>query len=66
MENSWYKIKQIETFIGEIKENMSDDEMKLCRKKLIVLHECDDKEALISQLKTMIIGLECNFESFAS
>lgn len=52
---NWFKIEQIETNVaGE-------------RKKLVVLHLCgDDKEALIGQLKTMILGLETNFDWFAS
>lgn len=53
--SNWFKTEQIETNVaGE-------------RKKLVVLHLCgDDKEALIGQLKTMILGLETNFDWFAS
>jgi hypothetical protein len=42
-------------------------ELKKCRKKLVVLHECDDdKEALIGQLEQMIYGLKTNFDVFSS
>jgi hypothetical protein len=45
---------------------MTAEEIKASRKKLIVLHECgEDKEALIEQLETMILGLKTDFESFA-
>ena len=37
------------------------------RRKLIVLHQNgDDKNELISQLKTMISGLEDDFKGFAA
>jgi len=53
--SNWFKTEQIET-------NVSGE-----RKKLVVLHLCgDDKEALIGQLKTMILGLETNFDWFAA
>lgn len=65
--NSWFDTHQIETFVGEIEEGMSEEEMKKCRKKLIILHQCgDDKKALIEQLKIMILGIENDFEWFAS
>jgi hypothetical protein len=66
-DSTWFETKQIETFVGEMKPNMTDEEMKACRKKLIVLHQCgDDKEALISQLKTMLHGIQRDFDQFAS
>jgi hypothetical protein len=56
----WFKTEQIETFVGEINNGGE-------RKKLIVLHQCgENKKALIEQLKTMISGLENNFEQFTS
>lgn len=64
--SGWFKTEQIETAVN-VNGDMSADEIKACRKKLIVLHECgDDKEALISQLETMILGLKTNFDWFAS
>ena len=58
--SAWFKTEQIETFVGEM-DNGGE------RKKLVVLHQCgEDKKALIEQLKTMISGLETNFEWFAS
>ena len=58
--SAWFKTEQIETFVGEM-DNGGE------RKKLVVLHQCgEDRKALIEQLKTMISGLETNFEWFAS
>lgn len=66
-DNKWFDEIQIESFVGEMREDMSEDEMIAQRKKLIILHQCgEDKEALISQLKLMIRGIEDNFELFAS
>ena len=57
--SAWFKTEQIETFVGEM-DNGGE------RKKLVVLHQCgENKKALIEQLKTMISGLETNFECFA-
>jgi hypothetical protein len=54
---------EIETFVGHLND---ESVMVGDRKKLMVLHQCGkDKEALIGQLKTMIHGLETNFEAFA-
>jgi hypothetical protein len=66
-DSTWFDTKQIETFVGKMETNMTDEEMKACRKKLIILHQCgDNKEALIDQLKTMIHGIETDFDQFAS
>ena len=62
--SKWFKTEQIETFVGNMNEK---SELIGERKKLIVMHECGkDKGALIEQLKTMISGLETNFECFAN
>jgi len=46
---------------------MTAGQIKACRKKLIILHECgEDKKALIEQLETMILGLKTDFNCFAS
>ncbi len=64
--STWFKTEQIETSVGA-NGDMTTEQLKACRKKLIVLHECgDDKEALIGQLETMILGLKTNFDWFAS
>jgi hypothetical protein len=64
--STWFKTEQIETAVNA-KGDMTIEQLKACRKKLIVLHECgDDKEALIGQLETMILGLKTNFDWFAS
>ncbi len=66
-DSTWFDTHQIETFVGEMEDGMSDEEMQKCRKKLIILHQCgNDKEALIGQLKMMIRGIEDDFELFAS
>jgi hypothetical protein len=63
--NTWFKTEQIETAVN-VTGDMTADEIKTSRKKLIVLHECgEDKEALIGQLETMIHGLKVDFEMFA-
>lgn len=62
--SKWFNTHQIETWVRHTNEK---SEMIGERKKLVILHECgEDKEALISQLKTMIKGLETNFDWFAS
>lgn len=54
---------EIETFVGHMDKNSV---MVGERKKLMVLHQCgNDKDALIGQLKTMINGLETDFDAFA-
>jgi hypothetical protein len=64
--STWFKTEQIETAVN-VNGDMTADEIKACRKKLIVLHECgDDKKALIEQLEAMIFGLKTNFDWFAS
>ena len=64
--STWFKTEQIETAVN-VNGDMTADEIKACRKKLIVLHECgEDKKALIEQLETMILGLKTNFNWFAS
>jgi hypothetical protein len=61
-ETKWSSMKQIETFVGHMNEN---SEMIGERKKLTVIHDCgDDKEALIGQLETMILGLKTDFDCF--
>jgi hypothetical protein len=53
--STWFKTEQIETAVN-VNGDMTADEIKACRKKLIVLHECgEDKKALIEQLETMIL-----------
>ena len=65
-DSTWFKTEQIETAVN-VNGDMTADQIKACRKKLIVLHECgEDKEALIGQLETMILGLKTNFDWFAS
>lgn len=64
--STWFKTEQIETAVN-VNGDMTAEQIKACRKKLIVLHECcEDKEALIGQLETMILGLKTNFDWFAS
>lgn len=64
--STWFKTEQIETAVNA-NGDMTAEQIKAYRKKLIVLHECgDDKEALIGQLETMILGLKTNFDWFAS
>ncbi len=65
----WFKTEQIETWIGEsiTTEGKEIEEIKGGRGKLIVMHQCgENKEALISQLETMIYGLKEGFEYFAA
>ncbi len=65
----WFKTEQIETWIGEsiTTEGKEIEEIKGGRGKLIVMHQCgENKEALISQLETMIYGLKEGFENFVS
>ena len=64
--STWFKTEQIETAVN-VNGDMTADEIKACRKKLIILHECgEDKKALIEQLETMIFGLKTDFDCFAS
>ena len=64
--STWFKTEQIETAVN-VNGDMTAEQINACRKKLIVLHECgEDKEALIGQLETMILGLKTNFDWFAS
>lgn len=64
--STWLKTEQIETAVN-VNGDMTAEQIKACRKKLIILHECgEDKEALIEQLETMILGLKTNFDWFAS
>ena len=64
MENNWFKTVQIETAVN-VSGNMTAEEIKERRKKLIVLHECgEDDNALIEQLETLIFGLKNGFENF--
>ena len=65
----WFKTEQISTWIGEslTTQGKSIDELNGGHGKLIINHQCgDDKEALISQLETMISGLKNGTESFAN
>jgi hypothetical protein len=64
----WFKTEEIETWIGEsiTTEGKEIEELNGGHGKLIVLHQCgENKEALISQLDTMIYGLKNGFEYFA-
>jgi hypothetical protein len=64
--SAWFKTEQIETAVN-VNGDMTAEQIKACRKKLIVLHECgEDKKALIEQLETMILGLKTDFDCFAS
>jgi hypothetical protein len=66
MENNWFKTIQIETAVN-VSGNMTAEEIKERRKKLIVLHECgEDDNALIEQLEALIFGLKNGFENFAN
>jgi hypothetical protein len=66
MEKNWFKTIQIETAVN-VSGNMTAEEIKERRKKLIVLHECgEDDNALIEQLETLIFGLKNGFENFAN
>jgi len=63
--STWFKTEQIETAVN-VNGDMTAEEIKACRKKLIVIHECgEDKEALIQQLETMISGIKTDFDNFA-
>jgi hypothetical protein len=54
----WFKTEEIDTWVGDSTDGG--------RGKLIVLHQCgENKEELISQLKTLINGIESDFEWFA-
>lgn len=63
-----FKTEQITTWIGEslTTEGKTPEEINGGHGMLLVTHQCgNDKEALISQLKTMINGLEDGFKLFA-
>ncbi len=69
--SNFFEIEEIESFVGLGKDGQSWDEcgnnMIGERIKLVVLHQNgENKKELISQLKTLIGGLENNFEYFAS
>jgi hypothetical protein len=54
----WFKTEEIDTWVGDSTDGG--------RGKLVVLHQCgENKEELISQLKTLINGIESDFEWFA-
>ena len=54
----WFKTEEIDTWVGDSTDGG--------RGKLVVLHQCgENKEELISQLKTLISGIDSNFEFFA-
>ncbi len=64
--STWFKTEQIETAVN-VNGDMTAEQIKASRKKLIILHECgEDKKALIEQLETMILGLKTDFDWFAS
>ena len=66
MKKNWFKTVQIETAVN-VSGNMTAEEIKERRKKLIVLHECgEDDNALIEQLETLIFGLKNGLENFAN
>lgn len=59
--------EQIETWIGETYNGEKPlEEVNGGRAKLIVMHQCPNKELLIEQLKTMINNIETDGEYFAS
>lgn len=60
----WFSTEQMETTLYD-KENREVGVESGGRAKLIVMHQCgENKQELISQLKTMIRGLETNHEAF--
>jgi len=63
----WFTTKQISTWIGEpFYGDKPIDQVKGGHGILIVNHQCgNNKQELISQLKTLILGLEEGFEWFA-
>jgi len=66
MKEDWFKTIQIETAVN-VSGNMTAEEIKERRKKLIVLHECgEDDNALIEQLETLIFGLKNGLENFSN
>ena len=65
----WFKTEQISTWIGEsiTTEGKNIDEIEGGHGILIVTHQCgDNKTELVSQLKTMIYGLEKGFNEFSN
>jgi hypothetical protein len=61
----WFETEQISTHIGGLDEN--GEFVPNGRGMLIVMHQCgNNKEVLISQLKTMIHNIETNGEGFGS
>lgn len=64
----FFKAEEIETWIGEsLGSEKPVEELNGGRGKLIVLHQCgENKKELISQLNTLIYGLENGFDSFAT
>jgi len=65
---TYFNTHEIETWIGEsITSEKPQKEIEGGRGKLIILHQCgDNNEELISQLKTLIYGLENGFEGFST
>jgi hypothetical protein len=64
----YFSTHEMETWMGEslTTEGKEIDELNGGRGKLIVLHQCgQNKEELISQLETLILGIKDNFEWFA-
>ena len=54
----WFKTEEIDTWVGSSEHGG--------RGKLVVLHQCgENREELIKQLKTLINGIDSNFEWFA-
>lgn len=59
----WFNTLQITTWVSKDIPTDVDNG----HGTLVVLHQCgEDKEALIGQLKTMINGLENNFDWFTN
>ena len=65
----WFKTEQISTWIGEslTTEGKSIEELNGGHGVLVVQHQCGyNKKELITQLKTMINGLEDGFDNFVN
>jgi len=64
----YFKTEEIETWIGEsLGSEKPIEELNGGRGKLIVLHQCgENKGELISQLNTLIEGLQNGFDWFAT
>lgn len=61
----WFSTEQIETSIDDLEIREATGYENVSRAKLIVMHQCgENKQELISQLKTMIYKLENGSDAF--